>query len=76
MRALAEADAVPHGLVAGFYPSLHVNLAEDYRKLGEPEQAREHLVAATEVAHLLPDGGYGDLIRTAIDRLSAELAAR
>ena len=54
-RALAAADGltdervaaggVPAG-VAGFYPSLHLNIAECHRRLGNPTQAREHLRAS------------------------------
>jgi tetratricopeptide (TPR) repeat protein len=32
--------------VAGLYPSLHLNLAECYRKLGDLDRAREHLQRA------------------------------
>lgn len=50
--ALAAADALaergdPSGVdVRTFYPSLHLNLGEGYRKLGDPVRAREHLDAA------------------------------
>jgi len=52
LRALAAADLLTNeraarggvaGSVAGFYPSLHLNLGECYRKLGEVDRAREHL---------------------------------
>jgi len=52
LRALAAADlitverAAQAGLtspVSGFYPSLHLNLGECYRKLGDLDRAREHL---------------------------------
>ncbi|MNY15826.1 hypothetical protein D3C86_1490590 [compost metagenome] len=57
-----------------FYPSLHLNLAEDYRKLGELDQARSHLARAREALDALPDDGYGHLIRGGIERLEARLA--
>jgi len=47
--ALAAADEIaeaadPFGLdVRAFYPSLHLNLGEGYRKLGDRERARHHL---------------------------------
>lgn len=36
-------DAGLGNSVAAFYPSLHLNLGECYRKLGEMDLAREHL---------------------------------
>src|SRR5690606_11308709 len=36
--------------VAGFYPSLHLNLADNYRRLGSFEAATEHINAAHEHA--------------------------
>ncbi|MDW3848085.1 tetratricopeptide repeat protein [Micromonospora sp. BRA006-A] len=83
-RALAAADlltdervaqaGVPMS-VAGLYPSLHLNLAECHRKLGELDQARDHLRRAREGIGALGDDGYGELIRDGLDRLSQELAA-
>ncbi|GEL17543.1 hypothetical protein [Pseudonocardia asaccharolytica] len=63
--------------VQGFFPSLHLNLAEDYRKLGDPAQAREHLRLARERLHHLAVGpeGYADTIRTALARVEQDLAA-
>lgn len=40
--------------VAGFYPSLHLNLAECYRKLGRYDQARRHLAAGQAAVDALP----------------------
>jgi tetratricopeptide (TPR) repeat protein len=82
-RALAAADGLdddraqawhPSLQVRGFYPSLHLNLAEDYRKLGRPEQARAHLEQATAALDALPDDGYGQLIRGGVARLAERLA--
>jgi hypothetical protein len=52
LLALEAADALaergdPSGIgVRTFYPSLHLNLGEGYRKLGDPGRAREHLQEA------------------------------
>lgn len=82
-RALAAADAITDeraaqsgtpGGVSGFYPSLHLNLAECYRKLGEPERAREHLERGRAALGALPDDEYGRMIRGGLDRLAARLA--
>ncbi|WP_312858227.1 hypothetical protein [Pseudonocardia pini] len=89
-RALAAADEVPPGRaeshhpalrLAGFYPSLHLNLAEAYRKVGEPKLARTHLTAARERLGALAGTeesapGYADTIRGALDRLEERLAAQ
>ncbi|MFC6089888.1 hypothetical protein [Saccharothrix lopnurensis] len=68
--------------VAGFRPSLHLNLADGFRRLGSFEAAREHITAAREHEHALADDGYGVLIRRvlgevaeAIDRRSTEKRA-
>jgi hypothetical protein len=52
LLALEAADALaergdPSGVgIRTFYPSLHLNLGEGYRKLGDPARAREHLEQA------------------------------
>ncbi|RCV49034.1 hypothetical protein [Marinitenerispora sediminis] len=82
IRALAAADASTDERVKqyhasldlrGFYPSLHVNLADDYHRLGEEAKAREHLRQAQANAHMLRDDAYGDGIRSAMRRLATEL---
>ncbi|WP_227998625.1 hypothetical protein [Nocardia australiensis] len=79
VRALDAADAVTEQRVqehhaslhiAGFYPSLHLNLADNYRRLGSFEAAREHLDAAREHLPALPPDSYGELIRAAIDEVT------
>lgn len=61
--------------VRAFLPSLHLNLAEDHRKLGDPGRAREHLAAAEETVGLLPDDEYGTMIRGGIEGVRRALAA-
>src|SRR5688500_2482830 len=67
-RALAAADLLTDprlaqaGVtlpVAGLYPSLHLNLSECYRKLGDLGRAREHLQQARATIGVLGDDGYG-----------------
>ncbi|WP_431874657.1 hypothetical protein [Micromonospora marina] len=83
-RALAAADLLTDEQVAragvpmpvaGLYPSLHLNLAECHRRLGELDQARDHLRHAREGIGALGDDGYGKLIRGGLDRLFQQLAA-
>ncbi|NMD59713.1 UNVERIFIED_ORG: hypothetical protein FNL38_101262 [Nocardia globerula] len=81
LRALQAADSLTDARaqehhstlqVAGFYPSLHLNLAADYNKLGRVAEAHEHLTKAEDAAGTLTDDGYGRMIRGAIARLRAE----
>jgi hypothetical protein len=55
----------------GLYPSIHLNLAEDYLKLGDRDAARQSVLAAGEHLHLLPDDSYGRRIRAGFERLEA-----
>ncbi|NNN37372.1 tetratricopeptide repeat protein [Streptomyces sp. S3(2020)] len=59
--------------VRALYPSLHLNLAADYVKLGRPDAARTHLRRARGAADSLGDDSYGDGVRAAISRLELRL---
>ncbi|MFD0313586.1 hypothetical protein [Streptomyces flavalbus] len=59
--------------VRALYPSLHLNLAADYVKLGRAEAARSHLRRARCAAAALADDSYGDGVRAAIGRLELRL---
>ncbi|KOV78050.1 hypothetical protein [Nocardia sp. NRRL S-836] len=61
--------------VAGLYPSLHLNVADCYRRLGDPDRARDHLRRAQATVGALGDDGYGRLIRGGLDRLAQRLSA-
>lgn len=78
-RALDAADAVTEQRVqqyhadlhiAGFYPSLHLNLADNYRRLGSFDVAAECITATREHSHNLPQGPYGDTIHTIIEEVA------
>lgn len=82
LRALSAAEELTDGRVAehheslavrGFYPSLHLNLAADYVKLGRTEAARTHLRRARGAVGALGDDSYGDGVRAAIGRLEVRL---
>jgi hypothetical protein len=62
--------------LATFFPSLHLNIAEDYRKLGKWGEAQEHLKKAREGVDLLPEDGYGKMIRGGIIQLAERLAQK
>ncbi|MFD5157284.1 hypothetical protein ACFWMJ_04315 [Streptomyces hawaiiensis] len=85
VRALDAADAVTEqrvqehhaGLhIAGFYPSLHLNLADNYRRLGSFDAATEHINAAKEHAPDLPQDAYGAVLRTALDEVAEAISQR
>lgn len=84
VRALDAADALTDqraqehdaGLrVAGFYPSLHLNIADNLRRLGA-FAAAEHIGKAQARAGALPAGAYGDMIRAVIRGVGEAIAAR
>src|SRR5918996_1506921 len=81
-RALAAADmltdarAAQAGVtlpVAGLYPSLHLNLSECYRKLGDLGRAREHLERAQATIGALGDDEYAQLIKGGLERVAEQL---
>ncbi|MFC9994138.1 hypothetical protein [Nocardia sp. NPDC127526] len=60
--------------VRGFYPSLHLNLADCYRRLGAFDTARKHLEAARSRVDALDDDGYGRGVLAGIGNVEAALA--
>ncbi|MGX1807150.1 hypothetical protein ACWIGI_15665 [Nocardia sp. NPDC055321] len=83
VRALDAADALTDARarehhstlqVSGFYPSLHLNLADNYRRLGAFDTARRHLAAARERLDVLDDDGYGSVVRAGVENVSRALA--
>jgi hypothetical protein len=85
LAALKAADSVARGRAPatrwretpqpfrGFYPSLHLNLAADYHRLGEHQLARGPLGRARDAAGALADDDYGDGVRAAIARMGQRL---
>ncbi|MFD5461322.1 hypothetical protein ACFWIQ_00650 [Kitasatospora sp. NPDC127059] len=81
-RALAAADSLTVERAAtyesalqvrAFYPSLHLNLASDHLKLGEPDLAREQLERAVRSLDALPEDAYSTGIRAAVEELRQRL---
>jgi hypothetical protein len=70
-RAAAAGATLP---VEGFYPSLHLNLGEDYRKLGDIAQARHHLDLGQRAAAFLGDDPYSSMIVRGLDVLAKRLS--
>ena len=66
----AEGDADPLAPArASFLPSLHLNVGDAYRRIGNLEQARFHAKAGLRRASVLEENGYGSMIKTGLDRL-------
>ena len=77
-RRMTDAEVAEHqpGLTArGMLPSLHLNLAEAYRKCSDLESARKHIALALSDLDALPADGYGQMIRGGVERLAAALSA-
>lgn len=85
LRALHEADSLTQealtqagatGSVAGLYPSLHLNLGEDYRKLGDLPATRHYLKLGQRATVGLGDDGYSRMIRGGLDALADRLDSK
>jgi hypothetical protein len=83
LRALEAAEFLTDARVAEggvdapvtvLYPSLHLNLSECYRKLGDVQRARDHLQRGQNSLGALPNDGYLAMIREGFDRLAHALA--
>ncbi|MEH0109964.1 hypothetical protein V6N00_09615 [Tersicoccus sp. MR15.9] len=73
--SVGDEDLAPIGVpsASAFLPSLHLNLGDDYLRLGRRDDAARHLTLAQESADLLSDAGYGAMIRAGIEGLQARL---
>jgi hypothetical protein len=67
----ARERGVPGGR-RGLYPSLHLNLAESYVRVGDEDQARQHYAAGLEFVPYLGQDAYGDSIRGAFIAYAAQ----
>lgn len=57
----------------GFEPSLRLNLADGYFRLGKSNAAREQLAAGQASAEVLGKDGYGSMIRAGLDNLAQRM---
>ncbi|SHH00268.1 hypothetical protein SAMN05443575_3062 [Jatrophihabitans endophyticus] len=78
-RALAAAGEVTDERVtasgmaasaAALYPSLHLNVGECHRRLGNRARAAEHARLGLAATASLGDDGYARLVRDGLDRLA------
>jgi len=71
-RAPEDLEPVSDQLV-GLLPSLHLSVAEGYRRLGEIDTARKHVEAGANRIGVLADDAYGNLVRGGLRRLQGLL---
>lgn len=64
--ALEYAIKADNNSVKDTFPSLYLNIAKCYEDLNDYDHAREHYQLASSYIHLLPDDGYGRMIRSGI----------
>ena len=76
-ECLTYAKAVGDETVAGFYPSLYLNIGHSHEMLGHREQAIEGYRNAEKLLRTLPPGPYADMVKDGvargIDRMSCRL---
>jgi hypothetical protein len=69
------ADQGVHGGVAGLRPSLHLNLAYSYARVGEMDSAQDHYRLALADVDALDHESYGQGIRQALIDFAARYPA-
>jgi hypothetical protein len=82
-RALAAVDGVSDERaqefhrslqVRGFMPSLYLSLADDHRRLGDADRAREFLARARATSDALGEDAYGELVGGILEEVDRALA--
>jgi hypothetical protein len=72
---VSDGDLAPVGITStdGMAPSLHLNLGDGYLRQGRLDAAEAQLEAGMRARGALAADGYGDLIRSGLDRLEERL---
>jgi len=65
--ALAFALKINDSSMTANYPSLYLNIAKCYEDLKEFDNAQKNYQVALSYADLLPDNGYGQIIKSGIE---------
>jgi hypothetical protein len=68
-----DQDALDPSL-ADFLPSLHLNVGDAYRRLGDKDRASRHAANGLSRVGSLPEGGYADMVRLGLNRLRTRLS--
>jgi len=64
--ALQLALKINNDTVKGIFPSLYLNVAKCYEDLNDFDNARKNYQLALSFTNLLPDSGYGNMIKGGI----------
>jgi hypothetical protein len=64
--ALRLALKIDSDTVKGTFPSLFLNVAKCYEDLNDPDNAKRNYELALSYSNLLPDNGYGKMIKGGI----------
>lgn len=72
-HASGDMDAVTQPLAA-FLPSLHLNVGDALRRVGDPVSARFHAQAGLDRARTLPADDYAGTVRAGLERLLARVS--
>lgn len=72
-RDAEDREALPP-IPTSFLASLHLNVGDCYRRLGDLERARQHALFASNRVGALADDGYGKMIKGGLRRLDERLA--
>jgi tetratricopeptide (TPR) repeat protein len=78
-RSLNDESAETYPLAAAvrtFLPSLYLNLADDYRRIGDFEKARQHADLGIELSRGLGLDAYGQTIRAGLMRVDTQIEER
>jgi tetratricopeptide (TPR) repeat protein len=67
-ECLRQADAVGDDSVAGFYPSLCLNIGYSHEVLGNRQQALDAYRGAERLLDSLPAGPYADMVKDGVTR--------
>ena len=58
-----------------FLPSLHLNVGDAYRRVGNLEMAKLHAETGIKCSHVIADEGYGATVKEALRRLRERVGA-
>jgi hypothetical protein len=73
MDDLSEDDVAREGVPggrSGLLPSLHLNVADVQRRLGNEDEAQRHYALGLEHLEALDDDAYGQSLREAFERFA------
>jgi hypothetical protein len=60
----------------GFYASVYLSIAEDYRKSNMIEYSKKYINLAEKSTYELEDNGYGNMIKHGIERIKEKIRNR